>query len=52
MLRTDAAIIYKNWYTKDVTNFEENTLKNVKSSFGLLQLISEPAHILSNFFMH
>ena len=37
-----------NWYNKDKTNFEGNTIENVTSQLGLHQIINEPKHILSN----
>ena len=37
-----------NWYNKDKTSFEGNTIENVTSQPGLHQIINEPTHILPN----
>ena len=37
-----------NWYNKDKTTFEGNTIDNITSQLGLHQLINEPTHILQN----
>ena len=37
-----------NWYNKDKTSFEGNTIENVTSQLGLHQIINEPTHILPN----
>ena len=37
-----------NWYNKDKTSFEDNTIENVTSQLGLHQIINEPTHILPN----
>ena len=37
-----------NWYNKDKTSFERNTIENVTSHLGLHQIINEPTHILLN----
>ena len=37
-----------NWYNKDKTSFEGNTIENLTSQFGLHQIINEPTHILPN----
>ena len=37
-----------NWYNKDKTSFERNTIENVTSHLGLQQIINEPTHILLN----
>ena len=37
-----------NWYNKDKTSFEGNTIENVTSQIGLHQIINEPTHILPN----
>ena len=39
---------YSNWYNKDKTSFEGNTIENVTSQIGLHQIINEPTHILPN----
>ena len=38
-----------NWYNKDKTSFEGNTIENVTSQLGLHQIINEPTHILPNY---
>ena len=37
-----------NWYNKDKTSFEGNTIENVTSRLGLHEMINEPTHILPN----
>ena len=37
-----------NWYNKDKTTFEANTIGNITSQLRLHQLINEPTHILQN----
>ena len=37
-----------NWYNKDKTSFECNTIENVTSQLGLHQIMNEPTHILPN----
>ena len=37
-----------NWYNKDKTSFEGNTIENLTSQLGLHQIINEPTHILPN----
>ena len=37
-----------NWYNKDKTSFEGNTIENLTSQFGLHHIINEPTHILPN----
>ena len=37
-----------NWYNKEKTSFEGNTIENVTSQLGLHQMINEPTHILPN----
>ena len=37
-----------NWYNKDKTSFEGNTIENATSQLGLHQIINEPTHILPN----
>ena len=37
-----------NWYNKDKTTFEGNTIDNITSQLGLQQLINEPTYILQN----
>ena len=37
-----------NWYNKDKTSFEGNTIENVTSLLVLYQVINEPIHILPN----
>ena len=37
-----------NWYNKDKTSFEGNTIENVTSKLGLHQIINETKHILPN----
>ena len=39
-----------NWYNKDKTSFEGNTIENATSQLGLHQIINEPTHILPNSF--
>ena len=39
-----------NWYNKDKTSFEGNTIENVTSQLGLHQIINEHTHILPNSF--
>ena len=36
------------WYNKDKTSFEGNTIKNVNLQLGLHKIINEPTHILEN----
>ena len=36
------------WYNKDKTSFEGNTIENVTSQLGLHRIINEPTHILPN----
>ena len=37
-----------NWYNKDETSFEGNTIENITSQLGLHQLFNELTHILQN----
>ena len=38
----------KHWCSQDGTNFEDITIENVKSQFGLSQIITEATHILES----
>ena len=35
-----------NWFCHDKTNFEGDAIENLKSQFGLHQVINKPTHIL------
>ena len=37
-----------NWYNKDKTSFEGDTIKNITLQLGLHHLIKDPTHILQN----
>ena len=37
-----------NWYNRDKTSLEGNTIENITSQLGLHQIINEPTHILPN----
>ena len=38
----------KNWCSQDSTNFQGITIENLKSQFGLSQIINEATHILGS----
>ena len=39
---------FSNWYNKDKTSFEGNTIENATSQLGLHQIINKPTHVLPN----